>query len=356
MTNPYQDKPDAAFWRRSVSGRTAEDIDPVVNAPFRIGPSDRIATAGSCFAQHIARTLRDRGMKYLVTEERPGTPGAADENYGVFPARFANIYTVRQLLQLFQRAYGLFDPAERVWRDARGRYLDPFRPRIQTDGFATADEVEEDREAHLDAVQTMFETCNVLVFTLGLTEGWVSTKDGAVFPVPPGVVTNDVPADGYAYHNFTVAEMTADLTTFIGLLRRINPGVRVILTVSPVALVATYEDRHVLVSNTYSKAALRVVAEEVSRAVEGCAYFPSYEIITSAAAGQRFLESDLREVRPEGVAYVMSIFQKHFIGLSDSHPVAAAPRPRAAETAISQSIRAEQRVICEEELLDRRDV
>lgn len=355
MKNPYEAKPDYNFWRRSISGRSALDIDPVISTPFVISQSDSIATAGSCFAQHIARTLIARGMNYLVTEKSPGTPGAIDENYGVFPARFANIYTVRQLLQLFRRAYGLFEPVDRVWRDSNGRYIDPFRPRIQSDGFATPDQVEADREAHLDAVRTMFETCNVLVFTLGLTEGWESTADGAVFPVPPGVVTDDVPDSGYAFHNFTVAEMKADLLAFIHALRRVNPGVRLILTVSPVALVATYEDRHVLVSNTYSKAALRVTAEEVSREVPDCAYFPSYEIITSAAAGNGFLEEDLREVRPEGVAHVMSIFQRHFIDGEAGAPPPPRPAAAAADVAgMADRIRAAQRVICEEELLERR--
>lgn len=354
MKNPYETKPDYNFWRRSIAGHTVFDIDPVISTPFVISPSDFIATAGSCFAQHIARTLQKRGMKYLVTEQGPATSGAIDENYGVFPARFANIYTVRQLLQLFRRAYGVFEPVDRAWRDSKGRWIDPFRPRIQAEGFASPDEVEADREAHLDAVRTMFETCDVLIFTLGLTEGWQSTVDGAVFPVPPGVVTDDVPASAYAFHNFTVDEMKADLLAFIRSLRQVNPGVRLILTVSPVALVATYEDRHVLVSNTYSKAALRVTADEVSRAVPDCAYFPSYEIITSAAAGNSFLEDDLRDVRPEGVAHVMSIFQRHFLdGEGRARPLAVPPVAAVSSAAMADRIRAAQRVICEEELLER---
>ena len=48
-------------------------------------------------------------------------------------------------------------------------------------------------------------------------------------------------------------------------LKRLNPGVRVLLTVSPVPLIATYEPRHVLVSTTYSKSVLRVAAEQVMR-------------------------------------------------------------------------------------------
>ncbi len=106
MTHPYAGLPDYAFWRRSVG----DDTDPVVDSPFRVGPETKIATAGSCFAQHISRMLTEQGYRYLVTEPE-------GEDAGVFPARFGNIYTPRQLLQTFDRAYAVFRPAEQM----RGR-------------------------------------------------------------------------------------------------------------------------------------------------------------------------------------------------------------------------------------------
>src|SRR6202795_3661540 len=110
MTNPYHGRPDYTFWRQGASDNAASGIDPVVRAPFPIGPDDLIATAGSCFAQHISRTLLQRSLQYLVTETFSPHFGVENENYGVFPARFGNIYTARQLLQLFDRAYDVFLP------------------------------------------------------------------------------------------------------------------------------------------------------------------------------------------------------------------------------------------------------
>src|ERR1041384_3576007 len=60
MANPYAAQPDYAFWRRSMAGRSAFDVDPVTAVPFVIGPTDKVATAGSCFAQHIAKIARPR--------------------------------------------------------------------------------------------------------------------------------------------------------------------------------------------------------------------------------------------------------------------------------------------------------
>src|SRR5205807_6284661 len=114
------------------------------------------------------------------------------ENFGVFPARFGNIYTVRQLLQLFQRAYGLFEPTDSEWLSIDAGHIDPFRPRIQQAGFKTVGDLRADRDNHLQAVRQMFEQCDVFIFTLGLTEGWEAMADGAVFPLAPGVVARGV--------------------------------------------------------------------------------------------------------------------------------------------------------------------
>lgn len=351
MSNHYSGLPDIAFWRRSMSGRSPTEVDPVTTPRFVIGRLDQVATAGSCFAQHISRTLVNLKFAYLVTEKAP--PGrTSDEGYGVFPARFGNVYTVRQLLQLLRRAYGIFEPVDAMWQREDECWIDPFRPRIQKAGFATPEDLLANRELHFAAVREMFERCDVFVFTLGLTESWVCALDGAVFPIAPSVVSPFIDDSNYTFHNFTVAEVEADLLTFLDAFRSINPASRVILTVSPVALVATYEPRHVLVSTTYSKSVLRVAAETAARSRPNVDYFPSYEIITGPHGRGLFYEEDLREVRPEAVAHVMSLFAQHYL---TEQPAPSAPQLRQV-TALSNTdeqvrIRAIEEVICDEEVL-----
>ena len=354
MQNPYAGKADYQFWRRSVSGRSAEGVDPIVRAAFGIARNDLVATAGSCFAQHIARTLQTAGFRYFVPEDRPAFDFCENENYGTFSARYGNVYTVRQLWQLFRRAYGLFDPDDAAWKRSDDRFIDPFRPRIQAGGFATIEDLLEDRAAHLAAVRRVFEECDVFIFTLGLTESWVAKSDGAVFPLAPGVVDAEGDDAAYAFHNATVSEMEADLGAFINALRRVNPGCRVLLTVSPVALIATYEDAHVLSSTIYSKSALRVVAETASRGFERVGYFPSYEMITGPQARSVFFEDDLREVRPEGVAYVMSVFMRHYLGDAQRAAAADIKSTLTAQPlqAHADAIREIQGVICDEEAIE----
>ncbi|WP_207791947.1 GSCFA domain-containing protein [Siccirubricoccus phaeus] len=332
MTNPYRGRPDYTFWRQAVAGQAASGVDPVTAVPFTLSPGDPIATAGSCFAQHLSRTLKAAGFNWLETERFTGAAGTVDEGYGIFPARFGNLYTARALRQLFDRAYGQYRPKARAWQTAAGAWLDPFRPRIQQGGFPSLEALEEDRRRHLAATRRMFEGCAVFIFTLGLTEGWVSAEDGAAVPLAPGVVGAQEKEEAWRFHNAGFAETLEQMEAFLAGLRLVNPRARVMLTVSPVPLIATYEDRHVLVSTIASKSILRAVAEELTRRDPGIAYFPSYEIVTGPQTGGRYYAEDLREVTPEGVEFVMSVFRRHYLSGAPAAP-RAEPAPAAAAPA-----------------------
>ena len=118
-----------------------------------------------------------------------------------------------------------------------------------------------DREQHFAAVREMFENLDVFVFTLGLTECWVSRIDGAAFPICPGVQGGSFDKRRYVNCNETVDDVITEMSTFLVHLARVNPRAQVILTVSPVPLAATAkQDEHVLTATTYSKSVLRVAA------------------------------------------------------------------------------------------------
>ncbi|MBY0239730.1 MAG: GSCFA domain-containing protein [Burkholderiaceae bacterium] len=328
--HPYQDMPEYCFWKKGIEARSFQEVDPIASAPFVILPQDKVATAGSCFAQHISRHLKNAGFQFMETE--PAHPytsqeEAASYGYGIYTARYGNIYTARQLLQLFQRAYGLFKPKEEVWEEG-GFYVDPFRPRIQPHGFAGLEEFYADRNQHFAAIRHAFENLDVFVFTLGLTEGWESTKDGAVFPLCPGVAGGVFDQDRHVLHNFSVSEIVADMLVFIDLLKMVNASARVILTVSPVSLAATaVPTEHILSANTYSKSVLRVACQEIVAQRTCAAYMPSYEIITGPHARGRYFTEDCRTVNEAGVAHVMRVFLKHF---TEPSPLADAPQTHPA--------------------------
>jgi len=322
-THPYQALPAHCFWRDAVAGAPPGDVDPVVRSKFMIASQDKVATAGSSFAQHIGPRLETSGLRHLITEGAPAHVAAADATrfgYGVFSARYGDIYTSRQFLQLMLRAYGALVPDELAWSDETERFFDPFRPRIQPEGFGSLEELAADRARHFGCVRRAVETMDVLVFTLGLTETWVSRNDGAAFPFCPGVAGGEFDEAQYLFANLTVSDVVADLETAIWFIKTKNPGAKLILTVSPVPLEATALNRSVLVSTAYSKSVLRVAAEQVSEAHPHVAYFPAYEIIAGPQARGRYYDETLREVTAEGVEEMMRLFMRHYAHSAEDAP------------------------------------
>ncbi len=317
-SNPYKGLPDHNFWKKSVADVLSEEVDPVVSVKFKIDESDKIATAGSCFAQHISRVLVSNGYNYFVPENGGNaldTSEAKERNFGVFSARFGNVYTARQLKQLFERAFGTFQPAENYWIRSDGRYVDPFRPQIEPDGFSDVASLLQSRDEHLSYVRQMFQEMNVFVFTLGLTEGWRSRIDGAVYPLAPGVAGGQYSIDQHEFVNFGVNETVDDISWVIDAIGQINPGCKIILTVSPVPLIATYGKRSALVATTFSKSVLRVAADIIAEKFAHIDYFPSYEIITGNYNKGQYFEEDLRSVKIEGVNHVMKLFSKYYLSI-----------------------------------------
>lgn len=354
--NPYLNLPDAQFWRRSVERVSASALDPVLAAPFRIAPTDKVATTGSCFAQHIARTLVAHGFHYLVTERADDLSPEAQlaRNYGVFSARFGNVYTARQLLQLLEMALGdAPSPQGMVWPREDGRWVDGLRPYIEPEGFDDEAQALASRQQMLACTSDMFQGCDVLVFTLGLTEAWHRTADGVVLPLAPGVASAAAPMGEFAFVNFSHDQVLADMRAFLWLLKSVNPKVRVVLTVSPVPLVATYEPRSVITSTAYSKAVLRSVAGELEREFDWVAYFASYEVITAAPNAGRYFGPDWREVLSEGVAHVMGLFMKHFaLGGDAGQEAEQAPASASLRADLDQATQSVSAVICDEQNLD----
>lgn len=352
VVNPYRSKPDRAYWARTVSRPAREDVKPVGQTRQLISKNTRVATAGSCFAQHVARAMVANGLNYYVAEPAPDgmeETTAKQHTYGLFSARYGNIYSSKQLLQLIQRAYGKFQPVETAW-EVKGGHVDPFRPNIG-ETFTSPGAVEKSRQQHLARVREMFEKLDVFVFTMGLTEGWVDLRDGAAFPVAPAAVSSKIDPALYGFTNSGYGTVRDEMEAFLDFLGRINPKANVILTVSPVPLVATYTESDVLSATTYSKSVLRAVAGDLASAYDNVCYFPSYEIITGNHARGEYFEEDLRSVRQIGVDHVMGVFKERLVITNGD-----TPHPETGDTDTKEpdaDFVSQAEIVCDEEMLVR---
>ncbi|WP_250398773.1 GSCFA domain-containing protein [Synechococcus sp. MU1648] len=296
MNNPYLGLSDKSFWKKAVAEKRPESLDNIYTKKFLISQSDHIATAGSCFAQHVSRSLKSNGFKVL------------DKESCDYSANYGNIYTVAQLLQLAKESIGEIPISNIAW-EKDGNFIDALRPGAISSPINSSDEVTEHRLQHLQAVRSVLKELDVFIFTLGLTEAWIRRKDKVVFPSAPGVIAGEFNDKVYKFKNYSFDSIISDFKEFFRIVKafRGGKGFKTILTVSPVPLTATASKQHILVANTYSKATLRAVAAKLSER-SSIDYFPSYEVVTNPRYYQGSYDSNLRTVKQSTVDNVMKYF------------------------------------------------
>lgn len=313
--HPYAGLPARQIWRRAVG---ALDSAPGGDAglaglwqpAFALAPGARVAGLGSCFARHMTPWLRAAGL--ALPDHEPPPPFMEPQTarafgYLAYPCRTGDIYTARQMRQLVEdAAAGRVDPGAVWWR--AGRAHDALRPGVEPEGLDNAEEVLALRRAHLACVRRMLEAAECLVFTLGMTEGWACTATGRVVPLAPGIIAGEMDRTRFRPIVFGQAELREDLRALRRALRGLNPGMKLLLTVSPVPLAATAMPAHALGANAAAKAALRTAAGEFAARHGDVDYFPAWEIVMHPGRAASPFADDLRTVRPEVVAQVMRVF------------------------------------------------
>ena len=346
--NPYSKLAPIAFWKTGVAQASPFQMIDIYKKRFLIDADAKIAAAGSCFAQHISKHLRAYG--YHVLDVEPPPPGLPEEKHKTFgfstySARYGNIYTARQLLQLAKEALGEWTPQDYVW-EKNSKFYDGLRPAVEPEGHNSREAVIEHRQYHLEKTRDLFKRLDILVFTLGLTEMWVHAKPGTVFPTAPGTVAGRFDPDTIKFENATCSDVVKDFNRFQQVLLQLRNGrpFKVILTVSPIPLTATGSGKHVLEATSYSKSTLRAAAGELVFAHQHIDYFPSYEIITNPRFHSISYHENLRTVREEAVSAVMShFFAEH---QSIAEPKATIPNDSANHNSKNASLQ------CEEALLE----
>lgn len=355
--NPYKSVPEKGYWKQAIASRSPFDVTELWDPKFRIPRRAPIVTFGSCFAQHFAKALLKRDMNWFDAEPAPAAVSdglAVTFGYRTFSARTANIYTPSLLLQWLRWAFGDAEVPDEVWQTG-DRFVDPFRPRIEPDGFDSPETVVRLRNQTLAALRDCVTKAKVFVFTLGLTESWFH-KDGYEYPMCPGTAGGSFDGAQHVFVSQRYTQVHGALEQAIALMRRHNPRLMVLLTVSPVPLIATNSGEHVLVATMQSKSLLRSVAWEVSASHDFVDYFPSYEIINAPSFKGMFFEPDQRSVNPVGVDFVMRSFfdaRERKFG-ADAMPASRrAPNDKDKAPAASEGAtrRRDADVVCEEEVL-----
>lgn len=333
--SPYSSLPDSAFWNRSVADK--EWTDSLSDEPPYLEKNDFVMSMGSCFAANLVPFLESANVQYVRTEKHPPFLQSSDNrfNYDVFSAAYGNLYTARAMRQLIERVNYRFVRTIEPWKSAQG-FVDPLRPGLPHLA-ETLGEYESLTESHLNCTKRALQQSSVLVLTLGLIEAWCIRDNGAALPACPGSIAGEFSDSQHELVVFRFEEIVEDLIKLRAEVLEIRPGMRFLVTVSPVPLVATATSENVVLANSLSKSVLRAAAARFVEMYPDCRYVPSFEILIGAQVRQSFFKSDCRSIAPEGVGRVM----EHFLrGLDLDVPQRSLPRMTIAERECEEVLQA----------------
>jgi lysophospholipase L1-like esterase len=277
--------------------------------PISIGLNDQIVTVGSCFAEVIGGQLAD--YKLAVTNNPFGT---------VF-----NPVSISKLLIMSLRDQL---PDEQLYVERDGIW---FHHDFHSSHWAhSLEELRNRLMVVLSETGTALRDANWLMLTLGsaIVYRHIETEQ---------VVANchKMPGQQFEKYLYQIDHLRAEFNTLLRMLRRANPRLQILLTVSPVR-----HTRDTLLLNSVSKATLRLLAHELTVWHDWIHYFPAFEIMQDDLRDYRFYEADMIHPNAQAQDYIAEKFAQSafdadlraFVGEWASIKKALAHRPLYGQT------------------------
>ena len=118
-----------------------------------------------------------------------------------------------------------------------------------------------------------------------------------------------LPGSQFDRIKLSLDEVVQEMKIAIQNIRKQNPSIRFILTVSPV--------RHIrdgLVENQRSKATLLLATEQLVKELKEVYYFPAYELLLDDLRDYRFYEADMIHPNQQAIDYIWKRFSGAFFG------------------------------------------
>lgn len=250
------------------------------DAPW-ITPQTRITAFGSCFAANISSWLHRRNFRVLNKADEASNAYVVSMGEGM-----VNSFVIRQQFE---------------WAWENKVFDQPLWHGYSAEDFGYDEAVRQE-------TRRIFDETDLFVLTFGLSEVWFDEPTGNVFwrTVPKRV-------HDPARHKFrvsTVAENLDNMRAIHDLIRKHRPDARMIFTLSPIPLIATFRDVSCVTANSVSKSVLRVAMDELMRAVpagEHLFYWPSFELIMDVF--RQPFKADNRHVERRCLDFIMTLFE-----------------------------------------------
>lgn len=258
--------------------RTELILAPVAQ---QLPPSARVLTLGSCFADSIGARLAAHKVNVVVNP-------------------FGTVFQPLAVGRLLRAALGEDVDWQQHLVEARGRWQSYDLHGSQ--GAPTPVELLHDIQQTVRRTGEFLRGADAVLLTLGTAWAYRLRETGEL-------VSNchKMPAELFEKELLTPDEIINALAETHAYLRRINPKLRIILTVSPVRHL-----RDTLPLNAVSKSVLRVACHYLSELLPEVSYFPAYELLTDDLRDYRFYAADMLHLSEVAEDYVWEKFARTY--------------------------------------------
>jgi hypothetical protein len=241
-------------------------------------PGSTVFTIGSCFARNIEEVLRDLGFHVPMLQF-----GVPTEEWAGRPNGILNRYTPQSIVQRLEWAVACIEDPGRA-HELTDRYWLPTSDEhgVDIDLIAYTPVTYErflERRAEMFGVHGYLADADVVVITLGQTEGWYYTPRGLYWGLIPSVPSLRSTWADTVYSRVDAATAFEWTARSVALVRRVNPHAAVLLTVSPVPASRYWTGEPAMLAYWSTKLALREAAHRAVAELPGVHYFPSFEAI-----------------------------------------------------------------------------
>ncbi|MCB2407535.1 GSCFA domain-containing protein [Hymenobacter lucidus] len=254
---------------------------PLTPHPQQLPLSAQVLTVGSCFSDTIGSRLAATKVKTLINP-------------------FGTVFNPLSACQLLRAAAGEDQDWQQHLVEARGRWQSyDLHATIGADSPVTL--LQQIQELMRETGEFLQNT-DVVMLTLGTAYAYRLLETDEV-------VNNchKVPAERFEKVLLTPDEIINAVAETHAYLRRANPKLRFILTVSPV--------RHLkdtLPLNSVSKSVLRVACHYLSELLPDVSYFPAYELLLDDLRDYRFYASDMLHPSETAENYIWERFTRTY--------------------------------------------
>ena len=127
---------------------------------------------------------------------------------------------------------------------------------------------------------------DVFILTLGVAAAFFDKTTGDFVLPRPSSLNSRALAEKYQFRTASVKENVENVLYLINFIRSVSPQIKIVVTVSPVPLLASFEYESAVQADCLSKSTMRLVAHELvnNSNIPNILYWPSFEVFRWAGS------------------------------------------------------------------------